>query len=131
MLRPRREPQIPLRYRLNSPPQSQQSNNRQKRRRIDLTVVERNDVDQALAPIAVAPEFGDEPPTFIPTELPQFEANYVDNRPGASKHVGLSELEFFTLFFDDVVMEILVKETNNYAECHKLHPPLLFLETRH
>jgi Transposase IS4 len=131
MLRPRRITQIPLRYRSRSPPKTLQSNNQRKRRRIDLAGAGRSDVDQALAPIAAAPECSDEPPTFVPTELPQFEANYVENRQGASKHVGLSELGFFTLFFDNVVMEILVKETNNYAECHKLHPPLPFLEIRH
>jgi Transposase IS4 len=53
------------------------------------------------------------------TKLPQFEANYVANRAGASRHIGLSEIELFTLFFDDVVIDILVKETNSYAEIHK------------
>jgi hypothetical protein len=90
MLRPRRFTQIPLRYRSSSPPKTLQSNGQRKRRRTDLAGAGRSDVDQALAPIAVAPEFSDEPPTFVRTELPQFEANCVGNRQGASKYVGLS-----------------------------------------
>jgi hypothetical protein len=46
--------------------------------------VDRNDVDQALAVITAAPEEGIELPTFIPTELPQYTVNYVENRPGYS-----------------------------------------------
>ena len=79
MLRPRRDRTIPLRYRTSSPPSSQQANNQRKRRRIDPDEVDRNDVDQALAVIAAAPECTEEPPTFIPTELPHLNANYVEN----------------------------------------------------
>jgi hypothetical protein len=70
MQRPRRDTQIPLRYRLTSPPRLSRTKNEPKRRRIDPVTIDRNDPDQALAVIAPAPECGDEPPTFIPTELP-------------------------------------------------------------
>ncbi len=123
MLRPRRDTQIPLRYRDNSSPQALQNNSQRKRRRIDPEKVDRNDVDQALAVIAPAPECADEPPTLISTELPQFNANYVLNRTGASQYTGLSESGFFKLFFSDSVVEILSKETNSYAE-QQLQDPL-------
>ena len=118
MLRPRRNAQIPLRYRESSPSQSQQINKQPKRARIDPKTVDRNDVDLALAVIAPAPECTDEPPTLIPTELPHFKANYVQNRRGESQHANLSELGFFKLFFSDFVVEIISKETNSYAEFH-------------
>jgi hypothetical protein len=69
-----------------------------------------------LAVIAAAPECTDELPTLIPTELPQFTANYVENQPGYSQYANLSEAGFFKLFFSDVVVETLSKETNAYAE---------------
>jgi Transposase IS4 len=130
MLRPRRDTRIPLRYRENSPPRLDTSNNQHKRRRIEVAGAERNIVDQALAPIAAASECSTEHPISIPTKLPQFEANYVANRAGASRHIGLSEIELFTLFFDDVVIDILVKETNLYAEIHKPNDSLLTYERR-
>jgi hypothetical protein len=77
MLRPRRDIQTPLRYRRSSPPQIYEDQNRPKRRKIDPKKVDRNNVDQALAVIAAAPECSDKPPTLILTELPQFKANYV------------------------------------------------------
>ena len=79
MLRPHWDIQIPLKHRESSPPQLYKDQNRSKRRRIDPEKVDRNDVDQALAVIAAAPECGNEPPTLIPTELPHFKANYVQN----------------------------------------------------
>jgi hypothetical protein len=124
MLRPRRDIQLPSRFREPSPPQLSQTNNQPKRRRIDPEKVDRNDVDQALAVIAAAPECSDELPTLISTELPQFAANYVENRPGYSQYTNLSEAGFFKLFFSDVVVEILSKETNAYAEFHRQNPPL-------
>ncbi|KAF7510424.1 hypothetical protein GJ744_006703 [Endocarpon pusillum] len=123
MLRPRRDTQIPLRYRDNSPPRLLQSSNQRKRRRIDPEKVDRNNVDQALAVIAPAPKCADEPPRLILTELPQFKANYVRNQDGAPRYTGLSELGFFKLFFSDLVVEIIFKETNAYAESHLRHPP--------
>ena len=123
MLRPQRITQIPLRYRDSSPPRLSQDNNRSKRRRIDPENVDRNDVDLALAAIAPAPECSDEPPTEIPTELPHFEANYVQNRPGQFRYINLSELGFFKLFFSDSVIEIILKETNSYTEFQfQIHP---------
>ena len=116
MQRPRRDTQIPLRYRENSLPRLQRSNNQRKRRIIDLKNVDRNIVDQALAVIAPAPECTDEAPTLILTELPEFEANYIPNRAGAPQHIDLSELGFFELFFSHSVVETLSKETNSYAE---------------
>ena len=129
MLRPRRDTQIPLRYRDNSPPPLLQNNEQRKRRRIDPKKVDRNNVDQVLAVIAPAPECADKPPTLISTELPHFEANYVQNRTGASRYIGLSELDFFKLFFNDFVVEILFKETNSYVESQLQDPsyPLLSL----
>jgi hypothetical protein len=124
MLRPRRDIQLPSRYRESSPPRLFQTNNQPKRRRIDPEKVDRNDVDQALVVIAAAPECSDELPTLISTELPQFAANYVENRPGYSQYTNLSEAGFFKLFFSDVVVEILSKETNTYAELHRQNPPL-------
>ncbi|KAF7502482.1 hypothetical protein GJ744_005670 [Endocarpon pusillum] len=122
MLRPRRDTQIPLRYGDNSPPQLLQSNNQRKRCRTDPENVDRNNVDQALAVIAPASECADELPTLISTELPQFDANYVENRAGAPRYTVLSALGFFTLFFSDLVVEILSKETNSYAEYHLRYP---------
>jgi hypothetical protein len=84
MQRPRRDTQIPLRYRQTSPPQSIIANNEPKRRGIGPITVDRNNVDQALAVIAPASECNDEGPTLIPTELPYFKANYVQNQAGAS-----------------------------------------------
>jgi hypothetical protein len=84
MLRPRRDIQLPSRYRKPSPPRLSRINSQPKRRRIDPGKIDRNDVDQALAVIVPAPECSDELPTLIPTELPQFAANYVENRPGYS-----------------------------------------------
>ena len=82
MIRPRRDTQKPLRYRLNSPPRLQQNNNQRKRPRIGLKTVDRNNVDQALAVIAPASECIEDP-ILNSTELPQFEAKYVSDRDGA------------------------------------------------
>jgi hypothetical protein len=62
--------------------------------------------------IEPAPECADGLPTFILTELPHFVANHVENRPGCPQYTDLSEYGFFKLFFSDVVVEILSKETN-------------------
>jgi hypothetical protein len=82
MIRPRRDTQLPSRYREPSPPRLFQTNKQPKRRRIDPVSVDRNDVDQALAVIKPAPECANGLPTFISIELSYFEANYVENRPG-------------------------------------------------
>ena len=124
MLRPRRDTQLPSRFREPSSPRLSRPNNQSKRRRIDPEKVNRNDVDQALAVIAAAPECTDEPPILIPIELPQFAANYVKNRPGYPQYTNLSETGFFKLFFGDSVVEILSKETNAYAEFYLRNPPL-------
>lgn len=116
MLRPRRDIQIPARYRSNSLPRLQQNNSQRKRRRIDPENVDRNNVDQASAVIAPAPECSNQPPVLISTELPHFNANYVENRSGRPQHIDLSESGFFELFFSDSVVEILSKETNTYAK---------------
>ena len=118
MLRPRREAQVPLRYRESSPPRSLKTNNHRKQPRIGLENVDRNNVDQALAVIAPASECIDETedPILISTELPQFTLKYVPNRDGASQYTGLSEEGFFKLFFSDSVVQILSEETNSYAE---------------
>jgi len=131
MLRPKRNTQIPLRYRESPPLRSQRNNNEQKRRGIDPKNIDRNDVDQALAVIAPASECTAEAPTIISTELPQFSANYVQNRAGASRYTNLSELGFFKLFFSDIVVEILSKQTNSYAEFHLRNPPLSLRENCH
>jgi hypothetical protein len=100
MLRPRRDIQLPSRFREISPPRFSQIKSHPKRRRIDPEKIDRNDVDQALVVIAAAPEECiDELPTFILTQLPQFAANYVENRPGYSQYANLSEAGFFKLFF--------------------------------
>jgi hypothetical protein len=82
MLRPRRDTQLPSRFQEPSPSRLLKINNQQKRRRIDPKNVDRNNVDQALAVIAAAPECADGLPTLILTELPHFETNHVLNRPG-------------------------------------------------
>jgi hypothetical protein len=84
MLRPRRDIQLPSRYREPSPSQLSQINSQPKRRRIHPEKVDRNDVDQALVVIAAALECFDELPTLILIELPQFMANYIENQPGYS-----------------------------------------------
>ena len=124
MIRPRRDTQLPSRYRESSPPRLSQTNNQSKRRRIDPVRVDRNDVDQALAVIEPAPECADGLPTFISTELPYFAANYVENRPGCPTYTNLSEYGFFKLFFSDVVVEILSKEINTNAEFQRQNLPL-------
>jgi Transposase IS4 len=131
MLRPRRDTQLPSRYREPSPSRLSKTNSHSKRRRIDPEKVDRNDVDQALAVIAAAPECTDELPTFIPTELPQFAANYVEDRSGYCPHTDLPEVGFFKLFFSNQVVEILSKETNAYADFHLRNPPLSLQKTRH
>ncbi|KAF7502948.1 hypothetical protein GJ744_004794 [Endocarpon pusillum] len=128
MPRPQRNTQIPLRYRDSSPPPTQRSNNQAKRPKNDSKIVDRNQVDQALAVIE-ATEGADEPSTPISTELPQFKANYVENRAGAPRYTGLSALAFFQLFFSDFVIEMLSKETNKYAAA-KLQNPI-FLKKCH
>lgn len=95
MLLARRDIQIPLRNRFKLPPLTLSKNRRRKIPYINVASIERDDVDQALAPIAVAP---DERPTLISAELPQFEANYVANRPRASRYAGLSKMGFFRCF---------------------------------
>jgi Transposase IS4 len=130
MLRPRRNTQIPLGYRENSPPRIYRDLNRLKRRRIDVEKIDRNDVDQALAVIEAAPECSDELPTLILTELPYFKANYVLNRAGCSRYTGLFESGFFKLFFSDPVIEILFKETNSYVDFQLRTPSLSLYETR-
>jgi hypothetical protein len=96
MLRPRRDIQLPSRKREPSPPRLSKINSQPKRRRIDTENVDRNDVDQALAVIAAAPECSDELPTLILTELPQFTANYIQNWPGYSQYTTLSEAGFLS-----------------------------------
>jgi Transposase IS4 len=132
MQRPRRDTQLPSRYREPLSPQFSQINSHPKRRPIAPEKIDRNDVDQALAVIAAAPEECiDELPSFIPTQLPQFVANYVENRPGYSQYTNLSEAGFFKLFFSDPVVEIISKETNAYADFHRQNPPLSEQATRH
>jgi Transposase IS4 len=130
MIRPRRDTQLPSRYREPLSPRLFQTTNQPKRRRIDPIKVDRNDVDQALAVIEPAPESADGLPTFISTELPYFKANYVENRPGCPQHTNLSECGFFKLFFSDVVVEILSKETNTNAEFQQQNPLLSLHATR-
>jgi Transposase IS4 len=129
MLRPRRDTQIPLRYRTSSPPQFSRINRPLKRPKIDPENIDRNNVDQALAVIFPAPECVDEPPSLIPTELPHFKANYVSNRAGYSQHTNLTKSGFFKLFFSDFVVKILSEETNSYAEFQLRNPPLSLLKT--
>ncbi len=74
-------------------------------------------------------EGADEPSTPVSTELPQFKANYVQNRAGAPRYTDLSVLGFFQLFFSDFVVEMLFEETNKYA-ASKLQNPS-FLEKYH
>jgi Transposase IS4 len=132
MLRPRRDIQLHSRFRETSPPQFSQIKTHPKRRRIDPEKIDRNDVDQALAVIEAAPEECiDELPTFIPTQLPQFVANCVENGPGYSQYANLSEPGFFKLFFSDSVVKIISKETNAYATFHHQNPPLSEQSTRH
>jgi len=104
MQRLRRDAQLSTRYRSSSPPRFLQTNDLQKRRRIDVGTVDRNDVDQALAVIAPAPECSNKPSQLISTELPHFKANYVQNRLGYTLYTKLPELGFFELFFSDVVV---------------------------
>ncbi|KAF7508040.1 hypothetical protein GJ744_009622 [Endocarpon pusillum] len=61
-----------------------ESNKQPKRPKFDSETVDRNQVNQASVVIEAAPEGADEPPTPISTELPQSEADYVQNRAGTS-----------------------------------------------
>jgi hypothetical protein len=83
-----------------------------------------------LAVIAAAPECTNGLPSLIPTQLPQFAANYVENRPGCPQYTNLSEYGFLTLYFSDSVVEILLKETNAYTKLHHQNPPLSLYATR-
>jgi hypothetical protein len=118
MIRPRRHTKIPLSCRESLLPRFLKINSQSKRRKIDPGNIDRNDVDLALAVIAPAPECSDEPPILIPTELPHFNANYVENHYRESYHTNLSEIGFFKLLFlfIDLVVEILSEGTNSYAE---------------
>jgi hypothetical protein len=118
MLRPHRDIQVPSKYRGPSLSRLSQINSQSKRCRIHPKKVDRNDVDQALAVIVPTLECSNKLPTLILTELPQFAANYIENRPGYSQYTTLSEAGFFKLFFSDLVVEIISKETNAYAEFH-------------
>jgi hypothetical protein len=86
--------------------------------------VDRNDVDQALVVITAALEEGVELPSFILTELPQYTANYVANRPGYSQYTILSEAGFLGFFFSDSVVEVISKEINAYADIYRGRTPL-------
>jgi hypothetical protein len=130
MIRPRRDTQLPSRFRESSPPRLLQTNNQLKRRRIDPVRVDRNDADQALAVIEPALECADGLPTFILIELPHFVANHVENQPGCPQYTNLSENGFFKLFFSDVVVEILSKETNANAAFQQQNPPPSFHAAR-
>jgi hypothetical protein len=99
MLRPRRDAKTPLKYRSSYPSRPQKTKRPLKRSRIDPENVDRNDVDQALEVIEAAPECGGKPSIFIPTEIPQFEVNYVRNRDGAPQYTGLSESGILSSFF--------------------------------
>jgi hypothetical protein len=66
----------------------------------------------------------DELPTFIPTQLPQFVANYVENRPGYSQYANLLGAGFFKLFFSEPIVEIISKKTNMYADFYRQNPPV-------
>jgi Transposase IS4 len=68
---------------------------------------------------------------LISTELPHFNANYVENRSGRPQYTDLSESGFFGLFFSDSVVEILSKETNTYAEFKFQNPSPDFLPKCH
>ena len=118
MQRPQRNTQIPLRYRDNSPPPTYRNNNQPKRPKNGSKIVDRNQVDQALTVIEATPksaEGADESSVSISTELPHFEANYVQNRAGAPRYTDLFKLDFFKFFFNDSVVEILSEETNIYV----------------
>jgi Transposase IS4 len=54
----------------------------------------------------------------------------VANRAGASRYISLSEIELFTLFFNDVVIDIFIKKTNLYAEIYKINDSLPTYERR-
>jgi hypothetical protein len=124
MLRPRRDTQLPSRFREPSLPRLSQPSKQPKRRRIDPEKIDQNDVDQVLAVIVAAPECTNELPTLILIELPHFKANYIENRPGYSQYINLSKAGFFKLFFSDSVIEILLKETNVYTKFQLQNPPL-------
>jgi hypothetical protein len=130
MIRPRRDTELPSRFRESSPPRLLQINNQSKRRRIKPVRVDRNDADQALAVIEPAPECADGLLTFILIELPHFAANYVENRPGCPQYTDLSEYGFFKLFFSDVIVEILSKETNTNVAFQQQNPPPSFHTAR-
>jgi Transposase IS4 len=80
-----------------------------------------------LAPIAAASEDASKPPTLIPSEIPEFEANYVKNRAGYSRYTGFPEYQLFALFFTEKIVQTLVANTNSYAEFHRANdsPPIL------
>jgi Transposase IS4 len=52
------------------------------------------------------------------------------NRAEASRYISLSKVELFTFFFDDIIVKILAKETNAYAEIYQLNASLLIHEKR-
>jgi Transposase IS4 len=54
----------------------------------------------------------------------------VPNRARASRYISLSEIKLFSLFFDDVMVEILIKKTNAYAKIHQLNASFSIYEKR-
>lgn len=113
MLRSRQDIQISWRYRSRSPLQLPHNNKRLVRCKIDPQIndpehVDRNNVGQASAVNAFAPQCTNKPPTLISTELPQFEAEDVQNRSGRSTCVGFWVLlDLFKLFLNILVAEIV------------------------
>jgi len=95
-------------------------------------MIDRNNIDQALAVIAPAPERTAEAPILISTELPHFKANYVSNRAGASQYTNLSELGFLNSakrkFGTDItepavngVNEAIFGGSKTHSKCSECH----------
>jgi hypothetical protein len=83
-----------------------------------------------LALIAAAPEDASKLPTLIPSEIPEFEANYVKDRAEYSRYTGFPEYQLFALFFIEKIVQTLVANTNSYAEFHQANDSSLILHSR-
>jgi Transposase IS4 len=78
----------------------------------DDEVVDRAAIASAFIPVVAENE-------YIPdtaSQIPPFHHDFILDRPGKSSKSGLTELQFFSLFFTDQVIDILVQNTNSHAE---------------
>ena len=78
--------------------------------------VDCDNVDQALAALLPAEETIQRPSILLPTPLPHFNVNYVENQSEYARYPVLFEYRFFSLYFDERMVEILVRNAKFSAK---------------